>query len=214
MSKAGIRPSHPLAGTKPRTARQPRRRPPRRRWWPAAGYVGGAAAVAIGLLVLLLRSSDGSGQPIDRPALVSGGPATVGQPAPDFTATAFDGSTVKLSSLQGKVVLLNFFASWCTVCAHELPAIQSEYVAHKDEGFTVVGVNTLENGDGRSFYRSFGLSFPAVSDPGQPGRIGAAYQVTAGLPASAFIGKDGRIDLIVPGEITAATIESELKKLQ
>jgi peroxiredoxin len=144
---------------------------------------------------------------------VTGGPAAVGQPAPDFTATAFDGSTVTLSSLRGRVVLVNFFASWCTVCAHELPAIQDEYVAHRDQGFTVVGVNTLENGDGRSFYRSFGLSFPAVSDPGQPGRIGAAYHVTAGLPASAFIGKDGRIDLIVPGEITTATVESELKKL-
>lgn len=170
-------------------------------------------AIAIGLLVLLLRSGGGSSPAPDRPALVTGGAAAVGQPAPDFTATAFDGSTVTLSGLRGRVVLVNFFASWCTVCAHELPAIQDEYVAHRDQGFTVVGVNTLENGDGRSFYRSFGLSFPAVSDPGQPGRIGAAYHVTAGLPASAFIGKDGRIDLIVPGEITTATVESELKKL-
>ena len=144
---------------------------------------------------------------------MSGGLAVAGEPAPDFTATAFDGSTVTLSNLRGRVVLVNFFASWCTVCAHELPGIQDEYLAHRAQGFTVVGVNTLENGDGRSFYRSFGLSFPAVSDPGQPGRIGAAYHVTAGLPASAFIGRDGRTDLIVPGEITTATIESELKKL-
>ena len=138
----------------------------------------------------------------------------VGQPAPDFTATAFDGSTVTLSSLRGKVVLINFFASRCTSCAHELPAIQAEYVAHREQGFTVIGVNTLENGDGRAFYRSFGLSFPAVSDPGQPGPIGGVYHVTNGLPASVFIGKDGRIDLIIPGEITAATVESELRKLQ
>jgi peroxiredoxin len=170
-------------------------------------------AIGIGLLVLVARSAGGLSRAAEHPALVTGGPPTAGQLAPDFTATAFDGSTVTLSALRGRVVLVNFFASWCTVCAHELPAIQDEYAAHRDQGFAVVAVNTLENGDGRSFYRSFGLSFPAVSDPGQPGRIGAAYKVTTGLPASVFIGKDGRIDLIIPGEITRATIESELKKL-
>src|SRR5712692_10327583 len=91
-----------------------RRRPRARRWWPAGGYVGGAA-IATGLLVLLLRSGGGPSQAAEHPPLVTGGPAAVGQPAPDFTATAFDGTTVTLSSLRGKVVLVNFFASWCTV---------------------------------------------------------------------------------------------------
>ena len=174
--------------------------------------------MVVAALVLLVRS--GVNVPADSSAgssavapTVGAGSLALGQPAPDFTATTFDGQKLSLSSLHGKPVLVNFFASWCTSCEHELPGIQREYLAHKDQGFTVVGVNSLESGDGVGFYHRFGLTFPAVYDPGQPGRIGSVYQVTNALPASVFIDKSGNVDRIYRGEITAATIEDELKRI-
>lgn len=193
----------------------PARRIRRRRFTTAyAAYLALGLAV-VGGAVLLLRSGGTVHDPAAQPALptVEARTAAVGQPPPDFTATTFDGGKLTLSSLRGKVVMVNFFASWCTSCAHELPGIQSEYRLHAGQGFTVVGVNSLENGDGVAFYHSFGLTFPAVYDPGNPGRIGAAYHVTNGLPASIFIDRSSRVDAIYPGEVTTATIETELKKL-
>ena len=176
------------------------------------------AIVAVATIFLLVRSGANGptasigGSASDAP-MVGAGSVTQGQPAPDFTATTFDGQKLTLSSLRGKPVLVNFFASWCTSCEHELPAIQQEYLMHKDQGFTVLGVNTLENGDGVAFYHRFGLTFPAVHDPGQPGRIGAVYHVTNALPASVFIDKTGNVDRAFAGEITSATIEEELKRI-
>jgi cytochrome c biogenesis protein CcmG/thiol:disulfide interchange protein DsbE len=211
----GKPPSQFVRSTKPRSTK------PQRRGGPKATHLaayGAAALVAIAGLVLLIRSGINSppelGSASSLPATVESGPVAVGKPAPDFTAGTFDGGKLSLASLKGKPVMVNFFASWCTSCPHELPAIQATYQAHQSEGFVVVGVNTLENGDGVGFYHRFGLSFPAVYDPGHPGRIGAAYGVTQGLPASIFIDKEGRIDLIVPGEVSVTTIENELRKLQ
>ena len=89
-------------------------------------------------------------------------------------------------------MLINLFASWCTICEVELPGIEQAYQEDGASGFTVVGVNTLETGDGLAFYQRMHLTFPAVYDPGNSGRIGAAYGVTQGLPASVFVHRTGR----------------------
>jgi thiol-disulfide isomerase/thioredoxin len=111
--------------------------------------------VVIAGLVLLVRSGINTPPELSSasslPATVEPGPVAIGKRAPDFTAATFDGGTLSLASVQGKPVMVNFFASWCTSCAHELPAIQASYQAHQSEGFVVVGVNTLENGDGVAF---------------------------------------------------------------
>jgi cytochrome c biogenesis protein CcmG, thiol:disulfide interchange protein DsbE len=201
-----------MATTRARPPAKRGRRPRRRLTVAHAAYVTLGLATIAGA-VLLFRSSSSATPAAQPPPEVEVRSLAAGQPAPDFTATTFGGGKLTLSALRGKVVMVNFFASWCTSCAHELPGIQSEYRLHAGQGFTVVGVNSLENGDGVSFYRSYGLTFPAVYDPGNPGRIGAAYHVTNGLPASIFIDRAGRVDLIIPGEVTTATIEAELKKL-
>jgi len=139
--------------------------------------------------------------------------AVRGEPAPDFTASTLDGGSLTLSSLRGKPVMVNFFASWCDQCKRELPGIEAVYERHKADGFTVVGFNALETGDGKAMYRSLGLMFPAVYDPGQPGPIASAYGVTVGLPASIFIDKQGRADLIVRGAVSEGSVEQEVTKL-
>jgi len=144
---------------------------------------------------------------------VANGVLQRGQPPPDFTATTFDGGQLTLSGLKGHPVLVNFFASWCTQCAYELPFMEQSYQRHKSDGFTIVGVNGLETGDGVSFYHRMGLTFPAVHDPGNPGKIALAYGVTSSLPVSVFIDKRGMVDLIQLGALTPALLEQEIQKL-
>lgn len=166
--------------------------------------------VATALVVASASSHPASAPPLPT---VSTDALQRGRPAPDFTATRLDGGQLTLSSLRGHPVLVNFFASWCTQCGHELPFMEQSYQRHKDGGFVIVGINSLETGDGVAFYHRFGLTFPAVYDPGNPGRIGLAYNVTSSLPVSVFIGKDGRVDLIQLGALTPELLEQEIQKL-
>jgi cytochrome c biogenesis protein CcmG/thiol:disulfide interchange protein DsbE len=156
------------------------------------------------------RGETGASPP---PATVQATRVALGQSAPDFSAATLQGSRLSLSSLRGRAVLLNFFASWCAVCEAELPVIEQAYRRHGAGGFAVVGVNTLESGDGLAFFRRLQLTFPAVYDPGNPGRIGAAYGVTNGLPASIFVDRAGTVQLIQFGPITGALIDRELTRL-
>ena len=195
-------------------SRATRRRPVRRRFsWQALAWIGGALAVA--LAAVWLVTSSAANQPVTQlPApSVADGTLVRGQPPPDFTATSFDGHPLTLSGLKGRPVLVNFFASWCAQCARELPLMEDSYLRHKADGFVIVGVNGLETGDGVGFYHRFALTFPAVHDPGNPGKIALAYNVTSSLPVSVFIDKSGQVDLIQLGALTQDLLEREIQKL-
>ena len=196
---------------RPRTAN---RRPAlkRFRWTSFAWICGGLAAVVAAVALLIASSTNHQGAPQQIPS-VADGVLVRGQPPPDFTAPTFDGQQLTLSSLKGHPVLVNFFASWCTQCARELPFMEQAYERHKAGGFVIVGVNSLENGDGVAFYNRFGLTFPAVFDPGNPGKIASAYNVTSSLPVSVFLDKTGRVDLIQLGALTPDLLEQEIQKL-
>ena len=121
----------------------------------SAGIGATAGVLLVAGLVLLARSgaNGGGGQASPPPATVQAATLAQGQPAPDFDAATFQGSRLSLGSLRGRPVLINFFASWCAVCEVELPGIERAYQEHRAGGFTVVGVNTLETGDGLAFYQ-------------------------------------------------------------
>jgi peroxiredoxin len=193
--------------------RQNQRRAVRRRFtWQALAWIGGAGAVAVAALFFLIASAVNHQTPQPVPSVAAGALAR-GQPPPDFTATTFDGRQLNLSDLKGHPVLVNFFASWCTQCRGELPFMEQSYARHQSDGFVIVGVNSLETGDGVGFYRQLGLTFPAVYDPGNPGKIATAYNVTSSLPVSVFIDKSGRVDLIRLGALTPDMLEQEIRKL-
>lgn len=190
-----------------------RRRPLKRFKWTSVAWVCGGLAVVIAVVALVASSATNrQGPPQPVPSVADGG-LVRGQPPPDFTASTFDGHQLTLSSLKGHPVLVNFFASWCTQCARELPFMQEAYTRHQPGGFVIVGVNGLENGDGVGFYHQFGLTFPAVYDPGNPGKISRAYNVTSSLPVSVFLDKAGRVDLIQLGALTPDLLEQEIQKL-
>ena len=125
-----------------------------------------------------------------------------GQLAPNFEATDLTGKRVKLSDLRGKVVLVNFYASWCTACRKELPAFQRVWQKHRDQGFEILGVNNGESKDVATDYlRGSGAEFNAVIDPDQT--IVDKYKVR-GMPVSVLVDRDGLVLQYNAGELAEA----------
>ena len=116
----------------------------------------------------------------------------VGRPAAPFALTSFDGTPMTLDALRGKVVVLNFWASWCyPACYEEAPVLERGWRAYRDRGVVVLGVDIQDKDEaGRKFIRDFGLTFPNAPDPS--GRVSVDYGVY-GVPETFFIDREGRI---------------------
>lgn len=119
----------------------------------------------------------------------------VGDLAPDFETTTPDGQKVKLSDLRSKVVMLQFTASWCSVCRKEMPHIETDiWQKHKDNpNFALFGVDLDEPADKvEAFAKQIPVSYPLLLDP-----KGTAFyryaQKGAGVTRNVIIGKDGKI---------------------
>ena len=119
----------------------------------------------------------------------------VGQMAPDFTITLTDGKQVKLSTLQGKVVMLQFTASWCGVCRKEMPFIEKDiWLKHKNNpNFMLIGIDRDEPLDKvLAFMKSTGVTYPMGLDPGAD--IFAKYALRqSGITRNVLIARDGKI---------------------
>ena len=122
----------------------------------------------------------------------------VGQTAPDFTVTLTDGKTVKLSDFRGKVVMLQFTASWCGVCRKEMPFIEKDiWQKHKpDPDFMLMGIDRDEPlNKVIAFGKSTGVTYPLGLDPGAD--IFAKYALRqAGITRNVLIDKEGRIVML------------------
>lgn len=138
-------------------------------------------------------------------------PAT-GMPAADFTLSDLDGRPQSLSQYRGKIVLLNFWATWCKPCTKEMPAMQAAYDRWRDKGFVVLAVNELEDAEKvREHIREYKHTFPVLMD--RDNRVANLYGVY-GLPVSVFIDEAGRVQSFVKGGLlTEQTIEAELARI-
>lgn len=113
-----------------------------------------------------------------------------GTTPPNFGGATPDARQLSLTELRGKVVVVNFWASWCSECRPEMPALQRLHREFASRGLAIIGINAREGPEIiRRYARELGLTFPLILDP--DGKINALYGVV-GLPATFVVGRDGR----------------------
>ncbi len=139
-------------------------------------------------------------------------PAPVeGSPAPDFELIDLEGNTQRLSDLRGSVVLLNFWATWCSPCEVEMPVLDAAYQRYRDQGLVVLAVNFDETeAEVRAFRDRMDLSFPVVLDPG--GQVQQLYRVR-GYPTSFLVDRDGVIQVEHIGIMSEDNVNAYLTDL-
>jgi cytochrome c biogenesis protein CcmG, thiol:disulfide interchange protein DsbE len=125
-------------------------------------------------------------------------PPKVGAPAPAFSLQRLSGTGhLSLTSLRGRTVVLNFFASWCSPCKREAPALERFWRENRNEDLVVIGVDSNDSrGDALRFVHAHGVTYPIVSDP--DGRIAANRYGIANFPTTYVVNPRGRV---VGGEI-------------
>lgn len=139
--------------------------------------------------------------------------AVVGKDAPEFALTRLDGSgTVDLDQYKGKVVVVNFFASWCLPCAQENPALVRVYERYRGSDVVLLGVNIQETREnGLAYVQRMGMTWPTLAD--DDGRVTLSYGVM-GPPETFFIGPDGVIAGRHIGPIDETTLVTAIEKLR
>ncbi len=212
-------------------------RPPRWLFFARAGAVFVVVAVIVAAIVLLQRHgpqapaqqraqtgqtvpltfATPSGAAVTTPdaspdgpigALESGLP-TVGKPAPDFALSDLQGRRIQLSSLRGKVVVVNFWATWCGPCKEEFPELQKAASQFSDD----VVVLALDQAEGPSkveqFRDQFGATFTILLD--SHNAVADAYRLQ-GIPDTIFVGRDGIVRDVTLGPLSAGTFRYKINQ--
>lgn len=166
------------------------------------GLAVGVALVALLLALGLTTDTELAASPLS------------GRPAPAFDLPALDGaeqSRVRLEDLRGQVVVVNFWASWCTECRVEQPELNAAWQRFRDAGVVVLGVNFQDApGDARQFVATSGASYPMVVDEDSATALDFGLR---GVPETFLIDRDGRIVERFVGPVTAATLGDRLEPL-
>jgi peroxiredoxin len=133
-------------------------------------------------------------------------------PAPAFEVTTFDGETVSLESLRGKVVLVNFWATWCPPCRQEMPSFERIWKERRDDGLIILGVSTDRIGADAvtEFVRDRGFTYPIAMAPGSMIRD---YGGARALPSSFLIDRAGNIRHEVTGYFAEPALRAALNRL-
>jgi peroxiredoxin len=138
---------------------------------------------------------------------------TVGTPAEDFSLIDLEGKSQSLSQYRGKIVLVNFWATWCKPCTTEMPAMQTAYEKLREKNFVVLAINELEDdAKVREHIKQYGHTFPVLMD--HDNKVANQFGVF-GLPVSVFIDEEGRVqEYIKGGLLTEQKIQMVVDRLQ
>jgi peroxiredoxin len=123
---------------------------------------------------------------------------TLSGPAPGFTLQSRDGEQVSLASLEGKVVMVNFWATWCVPCRQEMPHLQALYERYNSLGFELLAVNVeKDNAEGaRKWLAETPVTFPVLFDPNN--QVTKLYKVQT-MPSTVLVARDGTMRFIHHG---------------
>ena len=128
--------------------------------------------------------------------------------APDFSLPQVNGQSLRLSSYRGKVVLLDFWATWCTPCREEIPHLVELQNKYRDQGLQIIGVSMDDSPDPvRDFYQRFQMNYPVVMGNAD---IGELYGGVLGLPIALVIDRDGRVYAKHIGATEASVLEQDV----
>jgi peroxiredoxin len=146
------------------------------------------------------------------PAILTRSGPRVGSPAPDFSLTGLDQQTIELGQLRGKVVLLNFWATWCGPCVAEMPNIDQVYQGTAHQDVAILAVNQGEFADQvKGYAELYHLHFPILLDGN--GKVGDLYRVQA-LPTTVFIDRQGIVrEIHIGGPMSKDFVQTHVESL-
>ena len=165
-----------------------------------------AVLVLVGLLGLLVWGIQNK-----QPITGLSGITMVNRPAPDFSLTTFNGTTISLAGLRGKPIVINFWASWCPPCRFEAPLLERTWRAYKNRGVIFIGVDIQDREeDALNYIREFNITYPNGPDP--TGEVSIDYGVS-GLPVTFFVSKKGEIVRRWVGAIEKGVLISSIEEI-
>ncbi len=128
--------------------------------------------------------------------------------APDFTLPQLSGQRIHLSDYRGKVVLLDFWATWCDLCREEVPHLVELQNKYRDRGLQIIGISMDDDAEPvRDFYQRFNLNYPVVMGDAKTGEV---YGGVLGLPIAFLIDRDGRVYSKHIGATDILALEKEI----
>ena len=135
----------------------------------------------------------------------------VGEQAPDFELESLEGQLVRLSALQGKPVVINFWATWCTPCRKEMPHFERVYDEYREMGLEFYAINVGESKVAVSdFMERLGVDLPVLIDAEETAQTD--YKILP-LPATFFIDREGMIRGVYQFQMSQQQIEAEVQRL-
>ncbi|MEX2145253.1 MAG: TlpA disulfide reductase family protein [Candidatus Spechtbacterales bacterium] len=167
------------------------------------------AIIASVVLMLVLGACSGSADstPVESPAPSDSAVPTIvekrvgieiGDIAPNILLFSEDGQHAMLADFRGKVIMLNFWASWCGPCREEMPSMEKMWLEYQDRDFVIIAVSVGESPDAvNDFVSELGLTFPIYLDTSKSSY--AVYNKSNGIPQTYIIDKDGVIRNYIPG---------------